>query len=495
MPRITGTDEVSLQAMEDLKNGLRVKELPERYDLSLDQAKRLSRYARLLEEGKGFLSPRALCGLQELGMHALVLHPLFERRDGFALEDILTNLPPEIKRRDVALLLEAVEEKRNRILVFQEKVHTRFENLKKNEEMVQKTEHLLKEQRKDMRKQVKALKGYEPEVQDFLLQHLGTTPNGTLCLAKRLDYRWQKRLIEKRVLEWIGPPKDGFESYFPTGKKIFSGKWEWEHQASPEEKENSYVFRVNDLNSLAEDLPRRWKRGWDTAWNYEKEQKREDNPYVEVYVPEDPTYDNPRITPLASDIKEKERELQEEKRRIQVEMTSLESELNALKNTPALTYLEQVTVRNTFSQKDQASHAFLQQQAMRYLLHEGYVVMEEVTLPNGRRVDVAGINEEGEIVFIEVKHTKVDFDRDQKWEGYLPYCDTFYFFLRDGEGVRWSNERRTHIEKKGEAGLLLFTGNRVEKQADCLLQGGEKKEPSFLFSLAKGLSKKWVFGF
>lgn len=57
---------------------------------------------------------------------------------------------------------------------------------------------------------------------------------------------------------------------------------------------------------------------------------------------------------------------------------------------------------------------------------KGYVVGFEVILPNVRRVDVAGFNENREIIFVEVKASDNDFQNDKKWKEYLLYCDKFY---------------------------------------------------------------------
>lgn len=45
---ITGKDTVSLNVLNALSNGIRVKDIPAKYNISLDQAKRLSRYHSML---------------------------------------------------------------------------------------------------------------------------------------------------------------------------------------------------------------------------------------------------------------------------------------------------------------------------------------------------------------------------------------------------------------------------------------------------------------
>ncbi len=57
----------------------------------------------------------------------------------------------------------------------------------------------------------------------------------------------------------------------------------------------------------------------------------------------------------------------------------------------------------------------------------GLASLTEVTLANGRRADVMAVGPKGEVVIVEVKSCLQDFQTDQKWPEYAPYCDRFYF--------------------------------------------------------------------
>ena len=59
----------------------------------------------------------------------------------------------------------------------------------------------------------------------------------------------------------------------------------------------------------------------------------------------------------------------------------------------------------------------------------GLASLTEVTLANGRRADVMAVGPKGEIVIVEVKSCLQDFQTDQKWPEYAPYCDRFYFAI------------------------------------------------------------------
>ncbi len=63
----------------------------------------------------------------------------------------------------------------------------------------------------------------------------------------------------------------------------------------------------------------------------------------------------------------------------------------------------------------------------RHFNEAGWVYLNEFSLPNKRRADLAAINSDGELVIVEVKSCLADFTSDQKWQEYQGYCDRFYF--------------------------------------------------------------------
>jgi len=63
----------------------------------------------------------------------------------------------------------------------------------------------------------------------------------------------------------------------------------------------------------------------------------------------------------------------------------------------------------------------------RLLWGQRYASITEFPLANGRRADIFGVTDGGEIVIVEVKSSIVDFRTDLKWPEYRAYCDTFYF--------------------------------------------------------------------
>ena len=65
----------------------------------------------------------------------------------------------------------------------------------------------------------------------------------------------------------------------------------------------------------------------------------------------------------------------------------------------------------------------------RLLMQEGYSPIQEFTLANGRRLDVAALHENGAVLGVEIKVALADLRSDTKWPDYLEFCESFYFAI------------------------------------------------------------------
>jgi hypothetical protein len=63
----------------------------------------------------------------------------------------------------------------------------------------------------------------------------------------------------------------------------------------------------------------------------------------------------------------------------------------------------------------------------RHLRALGFASVEEFVPARGLRVDVIGIGPKGEIWIVECKSSRADYQSDQKWQGYLEWCDRFFW--------------------------------------------------------------------
>jgi hypothetical protein len=68
----------------------------------------------------------------------------------------------------------------------------------------------------------------------------------------------------------------------------------------------------------------------------------------------------------------------------------------------------------------------------RHLLGLGFVTVEELVPTPGLRVDVMALGPKGEVWVIECKSGLADFRSDRKWQGYLGWCDRFFWAVDAG---------------------------------------------------------------
>ncbi len=74
----------------------------------------------------------------------------------------------------------------------------------------------------------------------------------------------------------------------------------------------------------------------------------------------------------------------------------------------------------------------LQRGIGRLLDRLGFAVLNELPLPSGRRADVIGISQKGEIWIVEIKSSVADFEADSKWPDYRAHCDRLFFATHTG---------------------------------------------------------------
>lgn len=114
--------------------------------------------------------------------------------------------------------------------------------------------------------------------------------------------------------------------------------------------------------------------------------------------------------------------------------------------------------------------------AARLLLDLGYAALPEVTLPNGRRADIMGLDRRGRILIVEVKSGVEDYRSDLKWSEYLAYCDQFAFAV--------SPEFPRHVlpESPGLIVADAFGGAILREPAAEPLSGPRRKALTLAFA-------------
>ena len=121
----------------------------------------------------------------------------------------------------------------------------------------------------------------------------------------------------------------------------------------------------------------------------------------------------------------------------------------------------------------------------RLLLEYDFVSIEEFMPERGKRVDVMALGPKGEIWVIECKSSRADFTSDAKWEGYLEWCDRYFWavdadfptdLLPDGTGLIIADAYDAEIIRMGPESKLAAARRtsltrRFARHAGLRLQG------------------------
>ncbi|MCB1367187.1 MAG: MmcB family DNA repair protein [Rhodobacteraceae bacterium] len=63
----------------------------------------------------------------------------------------------------------------------------------------------------------------------------------------------------------------------------------------------------------------------------------------------------------------------------------------------------------------------------RHLRQYDFLTLEEFVPAPGLRVDVMALGPKGELWVVECKSSLADFQADTKWQGYLEFCDRYFW--------------------------------------------------------------------
>lgn len=109
----------------------------------------------------------------------------------------------------------------------------------------------------------------------------------------------------------------------------------------------------------------------------------------------------------------------------------------------------------------------------RHLRSHDFVSVEELIPASGLRVDVMALGPKGEIWVVECKSSRADFQADQKWQGYLEWCDRYFWavdeafpteLLPDGTGLIVADAYDAEIVRMGPEVRLAPARRKVMVQ-------------------------------
>lgn len=68
----------------------------------------------------------------------------------------------------------------------------------------------------------------------------------------------------------------------------------------------------------------------------------------------------------------------------------------------------------------------------RALAGHGFASVVEMPLKGRLRADVMALGAKGEVWIVECKSSRADFQADRKWQGYLEWCDRYFWAVDTG---------------------------------------------------------------
>ena len=119
---------------------------------------------------------------------------------------------------------------------------------------------------------------------------------------------------------------------------------------------------------------------------------------------------------------------------------------------------------------DLAPGQLLARGVCRHLISHDFVSVVELVPTPGLRVDVMALGPKGEVWVIECKSSRTDFMTDRKWQGYLEWCDRFFWavdadfpteLLPDGTGLLLADAYDAEIVRMGPETRLAPARRKV----------------------------------
>jgi hypothetical protein len=118
----------------------------------------------------------------------------------------------------------------------------------------------------------------------------------------------------------------------------------------------------------------------------------------------------------------------------------------------------------------------------RLLRDLGHACIAELPLPNGRRADVVGLSQSGDLWIVEVKSAVEDFRTDHKWSEYRNFSDSLFFAVAPGFPLELI---------PADTGLILadrYGGEIVRQAPETRLAPARRKAMTLRFARSAALS-------
>lgn len=446
------SDNTLVEAADLLNSGATIKEVVDKFNVSLDKAKKISQIANMTKV-ISTSEPNLQEKFKDLGYKALVLNPLFKEKDIDGIKEILESIDSNIKRDDLKLLPEALKLKRDRLAEAKRDAEYKMSYLKETEKEIEGKIVELQESKKKIDESMGFLNDIEDKkTKEFLMEHLGVA-KGKIVLYKRLDIAWQQTLKQLGAIRY--------------------------NQAT-------FTWEIIDIDKLNKQTERRIKNKNNMYYDPDKATGMFAHRY-----PDDPVYKN--AIGLGYSLLEEVRKTEKELKELKKKKREINKSLKELKGTKVQTYMEAAEVSNHLSEYEIIDHRRLQNAGMRYLYNAEQVAITEVAEEN-YRFDVVGYNQDGQITIIEAKASIADFRSDDKFHKYTHYCNNMYFIF-EKDIYKWYESEICNKIKDYNIGVLVETKDSavIMNESGCWSINEDMKN-SLIYKVNRMLSRKFIYG-
>ncbi|CUH39235.1 hypothetical protein JSE7799_01959 [Jannaschia seosinensis] len=122
----------------------------------------------------------------------------------------------------------------------------------------------------------------------------------------------------------------------------------------------------------------------------------------------------------------------------------------------------------------------------RHLRDHDFSCLEEFSPERGKRLDVMALGPKGEFWTVECKSSRADFTSDVKWQGYLEWCDRYFWAVGPDFPVDLLPP---------ETGLILadgFGAEIVRMPEATALAGARRKALTLRFARCAATRMQWA---
>jgi hypothetical protein len=447
---ITGRDEMSLQVIKMLNENMKHQEIAEILGISINNIKRLSRYNNMLIQANEHLQERSIKKIQELGLKILPLTSLFKNKDYKGLDEILIDIPNDIKRSEINSFIKALEKKRDVVKDIKKRATYEIERLKREEEKIEEEiqEIQVAIEKKKLVKRI--LKDLDPKEKELLQDYLGFH-KGNIALKRKIHTNWDAELSRNKIIE---------------------------HEYDTENYAWYDLTIILDIEKFIKSLQNRLSS------------KEKINFYKKFYWRTIISFD----ANLKKIVAEKKKELEE----VFIEREKSINRLQEAENIAITKYLNIKDEYKEYKIKEKIElQRALKKEAIKYLYDHGYAAID---IEEG----AAAYNQEKNIIIIDTRIYDEELVYDDKWKRSLNKCNQLYLIYNKKDyyfdtpiGIR---QKRffEDIESNG-VGIIQYkqTSKKIELEVvhEAQIRELTKKDSTeVVFQIARKISKHMIFG-